>query len=47
MNVLLVHNSADIYGASRSLLRLVSRLDRNRFVPSVLLPISGPLQLLL
>ena len=45
--VLLVHNSADIYGASRSLLRLVSRLDRNRFVPSVLLPVSGPLQLLL
>lgn len=45
--VLLVHNSADIYGASRSLLRLVSRLDRNRFIPSVLLPVSGPLQLLL
>jgi len=45
--VLLVHNSADIYGASRSLLRLVSRLDRSRFVPSVLLPVSGPLQLLL
>jgi glycosyltransferase involved in cell wall biosynthesis len=45
--ILLVHNSADIYGASRSLLRLAQRLDRSRFTPLVLLPENGPLQNLL
>jgi glycosyltransferase involved in cell wall biosynthesis len=45
--ILLVHNSADIYGASRSLLRLAQRLDRSRFTPIVLLPENGPLQNLL
>lgn len=45
--ILLVHNSADIYGASRSLLRLAQRLDRSRFTPIVLLPEKGPLQNLL
>ena len=42
--ILLVHNSADLYGASRSLVRLVSRLDRSRFTPVVLLPEDGPLR---
>jgi glycosyltransferase involved in cell wall biosynthesis len=45
--ILLVHNSADIYGASRSLLRLAQRLDRSRFTPIVLLPENGHLQNLL
>ena len=44
VRILLVHNSADIYGASRSLARLVSRLDRARFTPLVLLPEDGPLR---
>ena len=42
--ILLVHNSTDIYGASRSLVRLVWRLDRSRFTPLVLLPEDGPLR---
>lgn len=42
--VLLVHNSADMYGASRSLLRLVSRLPALGVEPVVVLPASGPLQ---
>jgi glycosyltransferase involved in cell wall biosynthesis len=42
--VLLVHNGADLYGASRSLLRLAQRLDRSRFTPVVLLPEDGPLK---
>lgn len=41
--VLYVHNSADLYGASRSLLRLVKNLDRARFAPVVLLPEKGAL----
>jgi glycosyltransferase involved in cell wall biosynthesis len=47
MRILLVHNSADIYGASRSLARLVARLDRSRFTPMVLLPEDGPLRQML
>ena len=41
--ILYVHNSADIYGASRSLVRLLRMLDRTRFEPLVLLPAEGPL----
>lgn len=47
MRILLIHNSADIYGASRSLLRLVARLDRSRFDPVILLPEEGPLRAML
>ncbi len=41
--VLYVHNSADIYGASRSLVRLLGVLDRARFDPLVMLPAEGSL----
>lgn len=41
--ILYVHNSADIYGASRSLLRLLQTLDRSKFDPIVLVPEAGPL----
>ena len=43
MRVLYIHNSADIYGASRSLVRLLRALDRTRFEPLVMLPAEGPL----
>ena len=43
IRILYVHNGSDLYGASRSLLRLVTRLDRRRFDPHVLLPSDGPL----
>ena len=43
MKVLLVHNSADMYGASRSLLRLASRLPHAGVEPTLLLPEEGPL----
>jgi glycosyltransferase involved in cell wall biosynthesis len=41
--ILFVHQSADLYGSDRVLLALVSRLDRERFLPIVLLPVDGPL----
>ena len=41
--VLYIHNSADTYGASRSLLRLVTTLDRSQFEPIVVLPDEGEL----
>lgn len=44
LRILYVHNSADIYGASRSLLRLLGALNRAKFSPLVLLPEDGPLR---
>jgi glycosyltransferase involved in cell wall biosynthesis len=43
MKILLVHNSADLYGASRSLLRLAAALPRRGFAPCLLLSAEGPL----
>jgi len=45
--VLFVNNTADIYGASRMLMRLVMSVDRRRFLPLVVLPEDGPLRQLL
>ena len=42
--VLHIHNGADIYGASRSLLRMIKAIDRRRFYPLVVLPEPGPLK---
>ena len=42
-HILYVHNSADIYGASRSLLRLLPRIRARGYVPHVVLPEEGPL----
>lgn len=44
MKVLLVNNSSDIYGASRSLLRLADKLRKSGHEPVVLLPTEGPLK---
>ncbi len=41
--ILYIHPNADLYGASRSLLRLTTSLDRERFEPIVVLPEDGPL----
>jgi glycosyltransferase involved in cell wall biosynthesis len=37
-NILVVHNNNDLYGAEKVLLELLSRLDRSRFYPIVVLP---------
>jgi glycosyltransferase involved in cell wall biosynthesis len=42
--ILYVNNGADIYGASRCLIRLLKALDRTRYIPLVLLPEDGPLR---
>lgn len=47
MRILYVHHNPDLYGASRSLLRLVRALDRSRFEPVVAVPEGGPLCALL
>ncbi len=42
--ILYIHNSADLYGASRSLLRLLHGADRDRIHATVVLPQTGPLK---
>ena len=41
--ILYVHSSASLYGSDKSLLHLVSHLDRERFLPVVVVPEDGPL----
>jgi len=43
--ILYVHNSADIYGASRCLYRLLKDMNREEFSPVVVLPEDGPLRI--
>lgn len=45
--VLHVLHSADFYGASRCLLRLITTIDRRRFSPLVVMPEDGPLKKLI
>ncbi|MBN2118083.1 MAG: glycosyltransferase [Anaerolineales bacterium] len=47
MRVLFVHSGSDLYGASRSLLRLSSRLVKEGVAVKVVLPYDGPLVLAL
>jgi len=42
-NILFIHQSAELYGSDRVLLALVTKLDREKFQPIVLLPFEGPL----
>lgn len=44
LKILYIHHNADTYGASRSLLRLLGRLDKDRFAATVLLAEDGPLR---
>jgi glycosyltransferase involved in cell wall biosynthesis len=43
MRILFVHSGADLYGASRSLLRLIARLQCDGHEAVVVLPYEGPL----
>ncbi len=44
MRLLLVHSGADLYGASRSLLRMSARHVADGHHVTVVLPFEGPLQ---
>lgn len=43
-NILFIHQSADLYGSDKTLLLLLSRLNRSRFNPIVVIPLDGPLK---
>lgn len=42
-HILFVHSSAELYGSDRSLLNIVSNINRDKFEVSIILPCKGPL----
>lgn len=43
-NILFIHQSADLYGSDKTLLQLLSKLDKSKFNPVVIIPLDGPLK---
>ena len=44
INILFIHQSADLYGSDKTLLQLLTYLDRTKFNPVVVIPLNGPLK---
>ena len=44
ITILFIHQSADLYGSDKTLLLLLSRLDKSKFKPVVVIPLDGPLK---
>lgn len=44
INILFVHQSAELYGSDKTLLLLLQNLDKDLFFPVVILPNDGPLK---
>jgi len=43
INILFIHQSAELYGSDKTLLLLLKNLDKSKFYPVVILPFNGPL----
>lgn len=43
-NILFIHQSAELYGSDKTLLLLLSKIDRLKYNPVVILPKDGPLK---
>ena len=44
INILFIHQSAELYGSDKTLLLLLKNLDKNKFSAVVVLPFDGPLK---
>ena len=44
INILFIHQSAELYGSDKTLLLLLKHIDKTRFYPIVVLPNEGPLK---
>jgi len=42
--ILIIHQSAELYGSDKTLLLLLSGLDKSQFLPIIILPNDGPLK---
>lgn len=43
-SILFIHQSAELYGSDKTILMFISRLDRKKYFPVVILPFDGPLK---
>lgn len=44
INILFIHQSADLYGSDKTLLQLLTNLDKSKFNPVVVIPLDGLLK---
>lgn len=44
INILFIHQSAELYGSDKTLLLFLKNIDKTQFKPIVILPIDGPLK---
>lgn len=44
VNILFIHQSAELYGSDKTLLLLLKHLDKTNYFPIVILPFDGPLK---
>lgn len=45
INILFIHQSAELYGSDKTLLLLLKHIDKTKFYPVVVLPNDGPLKM--
>jgi glycosyltransferase involved in cell wall biosynthesis len=45
INILFIHQSAELYGSDKTLLLLLKHIDKTKFCPVVVLPNDGPLKI--
>lgn len=45
INILFIHQSAELYGSDKTLLLLLKHIDKTKFCPVVILPFEGPLKI--
>ncbi|HEX8563952.1 MAG TPA: glycosyltransferase family 4 protein [Flavobacterium sp.] len=43
-SILFIHQSAELYGSDKTILMFISRLDKSKYFPVVVLPFDGPLK---
>lgn len=43
-SILFIHQSAELYGSDKTILMFISSLDKNKYLPIVILPFDGPLK---
>ncbi|MES2545374.1 MAG: glycosyltransferase family 4 protein [Bacteroidota bacterium] len=44
-NILFIHQSAELYGSDKTILMFISKLDKSKYFPVVILPFEGPLKI--
>lgn len=43
-SILFIHQSAELYGSDKTILMFISHLDKQKYLPIVVLPFDGPLK---